>query len=237
MLHEGKHWIFDDEANVLQIKDGVEEISWDIIQEFSYGKDMYNYKEFEVILPNTVCKIGDGAFSHVKLAKIIIPDSVTWIGQEAFFDAAYLKDVSISSKTYSIRSGAFQFCCKLKKVKIPEGVREISFRVFKSCRSLTKVALPTTIKDLEHDSFYYCDNLKELYVPKVIYKNCKSFFEKYYPNIVIPYENSIDEIILDDSDDITEMTNTNHASTDANNKSISFNGVIRKNLIANKKKK
>ena len=238
MLHEGIYWIFDDEANVLQIKDGVEEISWKMIQEFSYGKDMYNYKEFEVILPNTIREITTDAFSHVKLAKIIIPDSVVQIGERAFFDAAYLKEVSISSEVYSIGSQTFAYCYNLRKVKILEGVKEIGILAFAGCRSLTKIVLPATIKYMSHDAFRYCDNLKELYVPTVIYKNCKRSCENNYPNITaIPYEGSIDDILLDDSDNITEITNTNHASTDANNKSISFNGVIRTNLIANKKKK
>ena len=238
MLHEGKYWIFDDEANVLQIKDGVEEISWKMIQEFSYGKDMYNYKEFEVILPNTIREITTDAFSHVKLAKIIIPDSVVQIGERAFFDAAYLKEVSISSEVYDIGSHTFAYCYNLRKVKILEGVQEIGILAFAGCRSLTKIVLPATIKYMSHDAFRYCDNLKELYVPTVKYDACKRTCEKNYPNITaIPYEGSIDDILLDDSDNITEITNTNQVSTDVNNKSISFNGVIRTNLIANKKKK
>lgn len=239
MLHEGKHWIFDDEANVLQIKDGVEEISWNTIREFYHGNDMYKYKEFEVILPNTICEISKDAFAHIKLAKIIIPDSVTHIGEEAFFDAAYLKEISFSSKVYSINSNTFAYCCNLRKVKIPEGVKEIGIQAFVGCRSLTKIVLPTTIECVMYDAFCYCDNLKELYVSNNIYDNYKRFFgENNYPNInVIPYENSIDDIILDDSDDITETTNTNQVSTDTSNKSISFNGVIRTNLIAKKKNK
>ena len=238
MLYEGEHWIFDDEANVLQIKDGVKNIKWYTITEFQHGRDMYNYKEFEVILPNTIREITADAFSHVKLAKIIIPDSVVQIGERAFFDTAYLKEVSISSKVYDIGSETFAYCYNLKKVKILEGVQEIGILAFAGCRSLTKIVLPATIKYMSHDAFHYCDNLKELYVPTVIYDVCKSFCEKNYPNITaIPYEGSIDDMLLDDSDNITEITNTNQVSTDTNNKSISFNGVIRTDLIANKKKK
>ena len=52
-----------------------------------------DYQLINVIFPNGLQKIGDGAFSCVPLNQIIIPDSVTEIGLGAFEQnkATYIK--------------------------------------------------------------------------------------------------------------------------------------------------
>lgn len=60
-----------------------------------------------VILPDSLEEIEDQAFCGCQLETLTIPDSVTTIGSEAFFNNTNLKTISIGSGLCYIESGAF----------------------------------------------------------------------------------------------------------------------------------
>ena len=70
-----------------------------------------------VVIPDSVTSIGDGAFSGCSsLASVVIPDSVTSIGVYAFLDCSSLESVVIPDSVTSIGSSAFQNCSSLESV-------------------------------------------------------------------------------------------------------------------------
>ena len=92
-------------------------------------KDCVNY-----IIPNSVTKIGDGAFSWCKsLQSITIPNSVTSIGDYAFKQCESLQSVTIPNSVTSIGDHAFEQCDSLQSVTIPNSVTKIGNGAFYGC--------------------------------------------------------------------------------------------------------
>lgn len=77
-----------------------------------------------VLLPESLCQIGDAAFSFcVSLQSITIPATVDYIGIAAFC-ASGLEKVTFLSAPDLIESSAFVGCKHLKQIIVPKGTRE-----------------------------------------------------------------------------------------------------------------
>ena len=75
----------------------------------------------------------------------IIPESVTSIGEGAFFGCTGLKSITIPESVTSIGDYAFIDCSNLTSITIPESVTSIGEGAFWSCEGLLKVTfLPST---------------------------------------------------------------------------------------------
>ena len=68
--------------------------------------------------------------------KVVIPDSVTEIGEHAFKDCESLKEITIPDSVTVIYDEAFKGCESLKEIIIPDSVTEIGDMVFSSCEDL-----------------------------------------------------------------------------------------------------
>ena len=80
----------------------------------------------DVVIPYSVTSIGDGAFfCCTGLTSITIPNSVTTIGWGAFFGCTSLTNITIPGSVTSIGGGAFEDCESLEYVHIPSSVTEI----------------------------------------------------------------------------------------------------------------
>jgi len=72
-----------------------------------------------VIIPNSVTTIGESAFSTCQtLTSVTIPDSVTTIGEWAFSNCATLPSVTIPNSVTSIGDGAFDYCTSLTSITV-----------------------------------------------------------------------------------------------------------------------
>ena len=93
----------------------------------------------EVIIPDSVTTIGDRAFEDcLFLETVHIPNSVTKIGNEAF-SACGLETISIPDSVISIGDSAFSDCCELVSVTIPDSVQTIGINPFRYCEKLSKI--------------------------------------------------------------------------------------------------
>ena len=64
-----------------------------------------------IVIPNSVTNVGDGAFADCNgLTDATIPDSVTSIGNDAFVDCSGLTNVTIGNNVISIGDEAFSEC-------------------------------------------------------------------------------------------------------------------------------
>ena len=99
-----------------------------------------------VVLPKSLEKIGDGAFYDLKgLAEISIPENVTSIGNEAFYNTG-LTSIDLPANLKTI--GRFAFSgTKLKKVVLPSRVETIGDHAF-SIESIESVHIPRSLKSI-----------------------------------------------------------------------------------------
>lgn len=137
----------------------------------------YNGKDAVLRIPSKldghkVISIGDEAFYSPSyngkedyLISVIIPDGVTSIGNQAFFERTKLISVSIPDSVTSIGTGAFQRCFFLSCVKIPKGVTSILKFTFSECSSLKSLVIPDGVTLIGSRAFESCTNLTSLTIP------------------------------------------------------------------------
>ena len=116
----------------------------------------------------TVTKIGGSAFSYSGLRAVTIPDSVTIIGDSAFYNCKALTSVSLPDSLTEIESSAFRECTGLTSVTIPDSVTEIGESAFSGCANLSNVKLSKTLKTLGSRAFKDCTALTSIVIPKTL---------------------------------------------------------------------
>ncbi len=79
----------------------------------------YKGNSENVVIPNSVTSIGEKAFYKCKgIASIEIPNSVTRIGYEAFRDCSSLTSIEIPNSVTRIGKGAFAGCSSLESIMV-----------------------------------------------------------------------------------------------------------------------
>ena len=96
------------------------------------------------------------------LTELVIPDSVTIIGDYAFYGCTSLTSVVIPDSVTSIGDLAFYDCTSLTSVVIPDSVTSIGDYAFGGCTSLTSVVIPDSVTSIGDYAFRYCYKLVEV---------------------------------------------------------------------------
>lgn len=106
-----------------------------------------------------VTKIGDYAFYfHSKLKSIIVPRTVSSIGQSAFENCKNLNSVEIASQ--EVKARAFAGCSSISSLNIKYGCTSINFHSFDGCTSIKNIVLPQGFRSLGQYAFANCTNLE-----------------------------------------------------------------------------
>ena len=92
---------------------------------------------------------------------VVIPNTVTSIGQAAFSGCSSLTSVTIPNTVTSISQSAFSGC-GFTSVTIPNTVTSIGSYAFNGCRSLTSVTIPNTVTNIGSYAFHYCIGLTSI---------------------------------------------------------------------------
>ncbi len=97
----------------------------------------YTGSDTRVVIPSSVdgkpvTMIGNKAFAGTKIQSVVIPDSVTVIGVQAFKDCTSLTEVSLPSSLTEIQAYAFRGCTKLAEISLPDSVKTVGPTCFGS---------------------------------------------------------------------------------------------------------
>ena len=140
----------------IQLKDG-------------YTVNVYEPGEYRIYIENfdKIEEIEDFVFYDSMLMSIIIPNSVTKIGEEAFEGCTSLTSVTIPDSVMTIPYYCFFNCTGLTSVTIPRSVTEIGRGAFAHCSGLTSITIPRSVNSIGIGAFFNCKNLKKVYVEDI----------------------------------------------------------------------
>lgn len=110
----------------------------------------------------TVTEIGRTAFIRGNFASIVLPDTVTVIGDYAFLSCKKITELNLPDGVTHMGEGALGDCVKLTTITVPDGVTEISDGLFAGCSELRTVILPDEIVSVGKDAFAYCYAITEI---------------------------------------------------------------------------
>ena len=109
------------------------------------------------VIPNSVTSIGNSAFYQCSgITSISIPNSVIAIGDSAFYECYGLTSLVIPNSIEKIEDCVFCGCTGLTSVNIPNSVTSIGKYAFASCKSLTSVNIPNSVTTIGECAFWNC---------------------------------------------------------------------------------
>lgn len=147
----------------------------------------------EIVIPETidghrVTKIGTAAYTNSHVTKIVIPDSVKIIEDNAFLGCTSLTEVVVGKDVVEIGNAAFMNCYNLTSVTLNEGVYRLGHSAFAGCYDLQEITildsvalidkycftnsglksvkLPSTLYYLAEGSFMGCANMNKVTIPE-----------------------------------------------------------------------
>lgn len=93
------------------------------------------------------------------ITSITIPDSVTCIGEYAFYHCESLTSITIPNGVKTIGKSAFELCKSLESVVISNSVTEIGGDAFAFCFLLKSIVIPNSVTKIDDYAFFNCFSL------------------------------------------------------------------------------
>ena len=115
----------------------------------------------EVSLPEGLDSIYNNAFKDSNLLSVTFPQSLCYIGREAFSGCTLLEgELTIPEGVTDIENGSFKDCVGITELTIPNSVIEIGDSAFEGCSGITKLTIPNSITYIRESTFSGCASLE-----------------------------------------------------------------------------
>lgn len=151
----------------------------------------YETKFKNIYLPSTLVSIGQSSFQAMSnLEKIYIPRNVTYLGANSFMHCMNLETAIVAANVKEFKPNTFMGCSSLKVVHLSDSIENLNL-AFTLCSALEKIELPTNLKIINEGEFQGCSKLKEIRVPDAVtfiglfaFSGCKELRKIYIPETV-----------------------------------------------------
>jgi hypothetical protein len=130
-----------------------------------------------------------------KLVSLVLPSTLTDIGDYAFYQANGLGSVDLSGTAVTnIGSYAFSGCTALGSVELSDTLTAVSEGLFFGCSSLTVVDLPASVTAIEFMAFQNCTGLSALIIRRTeeavaldnsVFSSTSNFTSIYVPDTLV----------------------------------------------------
>ena len=171
------------------------------IGNYAFCFDNYGYSSLTSIeIPNSVTSIGDCAFYECSsLTSITFGDNpqLTSIGDGVFYDCESLTSIEIPNSVTSIGYAAFYDCTSLTSLTFGDNpqLTSIGEEAFHYCSSLTSILIPNSVTSIGEEAFYNCSKLRNIicYAEDVPETNSYAFSACPSNMIIYVPENSVED--------------------------------------------
>ena len=162
------HWDLTDSVLTITKKEGSQS---GVMPDYAYNAaPWYTSRDSirSIVVDNSVTSIGNNAFRDTsKLENISISEGITSIGQWAFSGSS-LPSINLPSTLNNIASSAFMNAKQLDNVTIPSGVTKIEMQTFYNNSSLTNITIPEGVTLIGSSAFYGAKNLQSVTLPSTL---------------------------------------------------------------------
>ena len=151
---------------------GVHTVKYELYDDTSLGFHapvFYNANLIEVIIPDSVTNVGNNAFNYCTgLVKVTMGKGVINIDNLAFLSCSSLTSIDIPNSVTRIGAQAFSSCSGLVKVTIGSGVLSIEDSAFSGCSSLASINIPNSVTSIGANAFGGCTSLTSVNIPSSV---------------------------------------------------------------------
>ena len=131
------------------------------------GGPFYNSGLTSVTFETGTDKVVGNLFHYAeKLENVALLDTMTTIGDSAFYGCKSLREIKLLNKLTAIGAEAFEDCTALESIDIPDTVTAIGTRAFDGCNSLAAVKLSEKLKTIPSYAFNGCSSLTAIKLPE-----------------------------------------------------------------------
>lgn len=122
-----------------------------------------------VLIPDTidglpVTALGHRAFYEKTVTTVVVPDSVTEIGDLCFSGDNYLLSLTLPDGLAELSYGALESCYSLMDFELPKGLKTIGAGALQAIFYLTHLTIPAGVTDIEQMNFLMMHGLEEVSV-------------------------------------------------------------------------
>ena len=152
-----------------------------------YAHHLYSDENTEIkdlVIPNSVTSIGNYVFYDCSgLTSVTIPNSVTAVGESAFQGCSGLTSVNISCEVIDTWFSDQSALTSLTEITLGEGVKIVKENAFKGYTNIKTIDIGSTVTSIEARAFSGSDKLTDLTCRATnVPQTDRTAFENSYPN-------------------------------------------------------
>lgn len=178
-----------------------------------------------IAVPEGIITIADGAFKDSKLTKLTTPDSLKYIGYNAFWDCRNLTIVNIGKSVETLGRGPFRMCTELSEIFVHEENENFAIvdgvlynnqlsAVIRCPHKLTgNIVIPRSVTKINAYAFEWCTEIESVDIPEgcvfignSAFSVCENLSDvilpenmEYIDDYAFSYCNSIESITVPDN--------------------------------------
>ena len=219
LLDDGTYAVgLKDEYNIIYSGEIVEDSEWHQVS-FSGGDisgKKYEKVEENIVIPETyqgvaVTAIKDFGFNNYKIKSVTLPNSIKKLGKGAFY--CCVADVNIPEGIEIISDYAF-YSCNMENIILPNGIKEIGKYAFSS-NNINTIILPEGLEKIGDCAFSNCGNLKDVLIPASVKELGEYIFYNYNYH-KLPALTNVESIFYKGNDSLWKEIVKTDKSIDAN---------------------